>query len=313
MALTRIPAPRRLPRVAAGLALLLAATTAHATCRADPRATVPLELSHDQPIVTVTLNGQPAPLVLDTGGGRTLLTVAEVQLAKLPLDDWVSTPLIGAGNRLEDRRNVTLRSLALGGVPLQRRGLARVISLAVTAQRLDMDAKIAGLLGADMLSRYDLDLDFPAGRLTLYTVTGCTGRFLPWTAPYDAIPARLIADDGLLIPVLIDGHPLDAQIDTGSVVSLIDARGLYRLGLTPQALAHDPTGEATAIGGAFRNQSHRFSELRVGAALIASPTLRVAAVRRPGVDMLLGMDILASRRIWISYATAQVFIAGPPD
>jgi len=124
---------------------------------------VPVTFTHDQATVPVALNGRDAPMLLDTGAGRTLLTAAAVQQDNLPLDEWVSTPLMGAGNRIEERRNVLLRSMALGGVALQRRGLAQGISLAVTAQRLDTEASVAGLLGADLLSRFDLDLDCLAG------------------------------------------------------------------------------------------------------------------------------------------------------
>jgi predicted aspartyl protease len=297
-------------RLLAALALLFA-TAAHAACRVEARASVPVTLVQNQATVPVALNGQDTPMLLDTGAGRTLLTAAAVQRENLPQDEWVSTPLRGAGNRIEEHRNVILTSMALGGLKLQRRGLAQSISLAVTGQRLDPQGRIAGLLGADLLSRYDLDLDLPAGRLMLYSVTACAGRYLPWTSSYDAIPARILPDNALVVQVLIDGRTLDAQLDTGAGASLIDARGLHRLGLTPAALAHDSTSLATGIGGQFLDQRHRFSELRIGAERIVSPTIRVAALPRPGVDMLLGMDVLASRRIWISYATAQLFIGTP--
>ena len=41
------------------------------------------------------------------------------------------------------------------------------------------------------------------------------------------------------------------------------------------------------------------------------PTLWVASVRVvPIVDMLLGADWLGSRRVWLSFATKQMFVAG---
>jgi len=33
-----------------------------------------------------------------------------------------------------------------------------------------------------------------------------------------------------------------------------------------------------------------------------------ADLRLPGVDMLLGMDFLASHQVWISYATGRLFL-----
>jgi hypothetical protein len=298
----------------AGLGPLLpAGHAAQAACVVLTRASVPIAVSNNQAVVGVAMDGRTTPLLLDTGGGRSLLTLATVQRDNLPLDEWVSTPLRGADNRLEDRRNVTLHSMALGGLALHTRSLAPAISLAVTAQNLDQVGRIAGLLGADMLSHYDLDLDFPAGRMTIYSVAGCDGRFIPWSQPYDAIAGRHLPFDGMLVPVQIDGRTIDAQIDTGSTVSLVNARGLHRLGLTPQALAHDQITAGTGIGGRFQDRSHRFGELRIGQQRIEAPVIRILAVPRPGVDMLLGMDVLARYRIWISYATAQLFIASPRE
>jgi predicted aspartyl protease len=290
---------------------LLFAGAAHAACDVQPLATVPVTVADNQAVVPVALNGQDAPMLLDTGAGRTLLTAAVVQRDALPQDEWVSTPLVGAGNRIENRRNVVLRSMTVGGVPLLRRGISQTISLAVTSIQLDAAGRVAGLLGGDLLSRFDVELDFPAGRMTLYSVAGCSGRFLPWHGPYDAIAATRLPEGTLLLPVFVDGRQLDAELDTGSSASLIDARGLHRLGVTEAALAHDPSTRAIGIGGAFVDQRHRFSELRVGSIKIAAPEVRVARLPRAGVDMLLGMDVLKSRRIWISYATAQLFMATP--
>ena len=48
--------------------------------------------------------------------------------------------------------------------------------------------------------------------------------------------------------------------------------------------------------------------------MTASPQLWVEPIRlTPIVDMLLGADWLAGRHVWISYATAQVFLAGPAE
>jgi hypothetical protein len=55
---------------------------------------------------------------------------------------------------------------------------------------------------------------------------------------------------------------------------------------------------------------HRFSELRIGPDATRDPRIWVASVRVvPIVDMLLGVDWLQSRRVWLSYATRQVFVA----
>jgi len=52
---------------------------------------------------------------------------------------------------------------------------------------------------------------------------------------------------------------------------------------------------------------HAFQTLQVGALTIHQPQVLVAPVHlTPIADMLLGADWLATRRIWISYATHQL-------
>jgi Aspartyl protease len=92
---------------------------------------------------------------------------------------------------------------------------------------------VAGLLGRDFLSPFDLDLDLSAHRITLYDVRGCDAGFLPWTTPYAAIPASMPMGAALVVQVLVDGRPLRALIDTGASASLITAPGMFRLGSPP--------------------------------------------------------------------------------
>ena len=45
-----------------------------------------------------------------------------------------------------------------------------------------------GLLGVDILARYELDLDLPHGKATLYRGRTCAGMLPGWKAPYATIP-----------------------------------------------------------------------------------------------------------------------------
>ena len=52
----------------------------------------------------------------------------------------------------------------------------------------------------------------------------------------------------------------------------------------------------------------KFGTLRIGGETFASPLFLVAPIQlNPICDMLLGADWLAGRRVWISYATNQLF------
>lgn len=174
---------------------------------------------------------------------------------------------------------------------------------------------IAGLLGADFLGGFDLDLDMPRGRLSVYRVTGCAapslGRLLPWPTSHTTLAASAPIRDVLTFPVELDGVPLRAEIDTGSAIGLLTASGIDRMGLSAAALAHDPGGSVRGVGRfAVVMHRHRFGTLEIGGERIAAPAVWAAAVHvLPIVDLLVGGDWLRGRRVWFSYATSQIFVA----
>ncbi len=167
------------------------------------------------------------------------------------------------------------------------------------------------LLGEDLLSLFDLDLDLRAQTLTLFAVQGCAGRFIPWQEPYDAVAVQLgmRSRSMPLVPVQLDHHPLVALLDTGASVSFLNLRGMRQLGLTPAMQNGDQGIAASAVGGRMETRLHRFAEMQIGSLVVHDPTLLTAPVPTLIFDMLLGVDFWAVRRLWISYATSQIFIA----
>ena len=295
-----------------GLLLLAWHGAARAACTVQQRAVVPLTVIQHRLLVPVLVNGVRGTFVLDTGAERSMVTPDAVRRLGLALDAWVGTRMSGIGGIVE-HRNADPRSLTLGGVALRRRTVTHDTSLTVGAipsaeiagQRID------GLLGRDFLSLFDLLLDPGAGTLALYDVRGCAGPFLPWTHPYVAIPAQQPMDTAMVLPVTLDGVRLQALLDTGATASMLTARGMVRLGLTPARVARDAASQARGVGPQpARMWQHRFARMQVGAEQTQSPLLWVAAIRVvPFVDMLLGEDWLARHRVWISFATSQVFVA----
>jgi hypothetical protein len=214
---------------------------------------------------------------------------------------------------IERRPNANPRSISLGGVPLVRHTLTHDTSLTVgIIPRTRIGSLVIdGLLGRDFLSLFDLDLNLPARSLTLYQVQDCSGRFLPWTDNYAVIPVTAPAGQALVVPVSVDGKPLQALLDSGASSSLIDAPGMFRLGLQQASLNGDPAEQITGIGTrTVTEYRHTFHSLQVGAEIIDRPTIWVAPIRiRPFADMLLGADWLSGRRVWVSFATKQVFVS----
>ncbi|HEX3575677.1 MAG TPA: retroviral-like aspartic protease family protein [Rhodopila sp.] len=294
--------------------VLLLAPRAQAACILNERTSVALQAAGGTITVPVQVNGITATFILDTGAQRSVVTEQAARRLGLARDQWVGTTMSGVGG-IQSRPNADPRSLSLGGVPLVRRTLNHDTSLTVGVLpgARGQDAAIEGLLGRDFLSLFDLDIDVPSRRLTLYQPTGCSGRFLPWSTHYAAIPITLPAEEAIVVPVTLDGRPLRALLDTGASSGLLAAPGMYKLGLDQARMAADPTGQISGLGPRVVTvHRHRFGSLTVGNEIIRAPFIWVEPVRlTPIVDMLLGADWLAARRVWISFATGQLFVAQP--
>ncbi len=118
-------------------------------------------------------------------------------------------------------------------------------------------------------------------------------------------------DTAIVVPLSLVCRARRALLDTGASASLIGAPGIFKLGLTAAALEADPADTVSGLGPrSVTVHRHRFRTLAVGAVSIDSPRLWVEPIRlTPIVDMLLGADWLAGRRVWISFATGQLFVA----
>ena len=259
------------------------------------------------------INDQPAHFIVDTGAERTVVSEAAAQRLGLARDTWVGTTMSGIGG-IQTRPDALPKSISLAGVPLVRNTLAHDSSLVVTPDlRGQAPGQIDGLLGRDYLSRYDLDIDLAHQRIGLETVQDCAGRFLPWTASYVALKPLLPMHDGIVLPVTLDSHALRALLDSGASSSLLAAPGMFRLGLNVAQIQSDASQTVNGVGPhAVIMRRHRFATLSVAGSPTQQPEIWVAPAHLiPIVDMLLGMDWLLTRHVWISYATDQVFIQTP--
>lgn len=278
-------------------------------------AQVPVQIIGGVPVVDVLVNGVALPFVLDTGADRSMVSDAGIAQAGIKRDQWASSWVRGISG-YERHPNADPASLSLGSLALRRHTLAHDTTLAVgpLPQGTMTEHGLVGLLGTDFLAAFDLDLDLPHLRVTLYRVSFCEGRFIPWSGLYQAIPASQPIHDVLTLPVAVDDIPLRAEIDSGSSVTLLTATGISRTGLTPPTLAQDTAGTVNGVGRfAVPMRRHTFASLRVGDETIASPMLWVAEVHvLPIVDMLLGGAWLRRHRVWLSFATNQIFVSAPP-
>ncbi len=290
--------------------LAVAGRAQGAGCTVEMRATVGLEVAGGAIMIPVEVNGISGTFILDTGAARTVVTPAAVARFGLARDEWTATTLHGVGG-VERNRDANPRLITLGGIALHRRSLSMDATLRVAAMPRSIVAghRIDGLLGRDFLSVFDIDLDSSGRVISLYNVRDCAGRFIPWTDRYVSLPVENMADNALIVSVVLDGTRLRGLLDTGANQTLIAAPGMARLGLSLDRLGGDPAQIVSGLGlHTVTVWRHRFGTIQIGGDIISSPSFLVAPVQlRPISDLLLGADWLLGRRLWISWSTRQIF------
>lgn len=239
----------------------------------------------------ITLNGQLAHMLLDTGAERSVIATAAAARLNLPADVYVDSTIRGASGKLETHPNIDVNTAMFGDVALYQQSPGQPFTLTVTEQPL---GGLDGLLGGDILQHFTLVLDWPNSTAALRN--GYTG------IPDDFVRLSLLSSTLLLVPVTLDGQALTALIDTGASLSFINARGLQILGQTPARLSQNQTMNIGAIGGAVAAYEYRGTQFHCGALTIDQPILHAAFVPEMAFDMIMGMDILGNQKVQISYS-----------
>ncbi|MBK3815868.1 MULTISPECIES: retropepsin-like aspartic protease [Paraburkholderia] len=268
---------------------------------------MPLIESQGRFVTPVIIEQQPLMMLVDSGAGSTALSQRTAAALHLDEDQTRSVRVNGVGGEMGTQHPVVLHSIHFGSMRLEN---FDVLTSNIVRPEQENDASSAvGLLGADLLSRFDVEFDFPNHRLTLYRVSSCSGRFVPWNGPYDAFIAGRTAKKAFIIPVVLNGSTVRALVDTGSNISSVSREGAAAAGVDEQTLASEPGGSFFGSrGAAVIAHKHSFQIMIVGASTFRNARIFVQDSSFPGTDMLLGMDFLRWRKLWLSYSTNQVFI-----
>jgi hypothetical protein len=197
-------------------------------------------------LVPITINNVPKKFLLDTAGISGYIT-------KESSDELKLQQMSGSRNYIK-----TIKTFGLGGrtyeVPNTRANDTTLIASEYPVSS-DRDGDIDGTLTNGWLLRMgELDIDFPGGTLNLFSPDHCPGNVNYWGAPdigylplrYDLL--NIVNDNNpgkveremtlkidiahLTVPVTLDGHALNAWIDTSaekSSISLEVAERIFKL------------------------------------------------------------------------------------
>jgi Aspartyl protease len=177
-----------------------------------------------------------------------------------------------------------------------------------------------GLFPLMMLHNYDVDLDFGAKRLNLFSQDHCASRVTYWPErPLAVVPFKTVSGN-IYISVLLDGHPLNAVIDTGSaetIMSSVPATFTMHLSLgaadTPQ-IAFVPRNQRAGLvvsSSDTKIYSHTFDNLSFDGVTIANLKVKIysdSVVHERLPQVTIGMNVLRHLHIYIAYRENKLYI-----
>jgi len=279
--------------------------------------------------VPVEIAGVPKLMEVDTGAGVTTITSAaanELNLKSTRTDVPVYD-LTGA-----NASQFVSASLKIGGLSGDK------VHFMLGTAYLDNfgDPRVAGLLGADILQKFDVSIDFGAHTFALLSQDHCDGQVVYWPErPLAVIPFKLENGTDIILEVNLDGQDFKAQLDTGAGTSTLEKGKAQRSFDIVPGSADTPA--AGSLGGDERipTWKHTFKTLSLAGIEVANPTIyiipdkfdenvntwstgslldrRANSVEIP--PMLLGMDVLRHLHIYIAYREKKLYItpaAGEP-
>lgn len=278
------------------------------SCGLRLRTDVPLTVIRNVPMVIVGINGQAATLIVDTGAQTMLLSQSAVKRLGLRTDSRAPVVVRGTGGETRSWPAILQRfSLGEVALPDQHAAVLPFDLPEIAGTRPD------GLLGADVLGRFEVDLNTPQRRMLLYSGRPCADDPSP-------LPGRSIEVDAsalsrrnrLVIPAELDGRAMSALLDSGSQLSIVMTQAALEAGLDRDALAAAPVMMLSGAGPQLtEGRRLRFRQLILAGETLPAPFLTVMARQSDEDDMIIGMDYMATRRIWFAYPRRKLFIQRP--
>jgi hypothetical protein len=223
--------------------------------------------------------------------------------------------------------NASNTRATLGRLTLGDRNEKGISMLVAPNPNLGTSLPYDGLLATDLLTDNDIDMDFGARRLTSFSPDHCDGQVIYWPADKVAAVPITVRRNLIFLPVTIDGHNLNAVLDTGSQYTAMNMDVANRLfGLTPDSTDMLPLSAANG-DKSFVAYGHRFDNLTFDGVQVND--LRIYLMRDKigsheklrrieGLeasddvvfpDLLIGMDVLRHLHVYFATKEKRLYIS----
>lgn len=271
--------------------------------------------------VPVWINGTSVQIVFDTGAPASAIDPNVANKLGLPQHRIMQGAMYDiAGQPIS--YIATIHDLNFGNAH------ASNAEFVVWPSPISTQAQIGGMLAADLLRHYDVDIDFGAHKLNLFSQDHCPGKVVYWASSNVAvIPVHVVASGHVIVPVKLDGQSFDAVLDTGSTYSFLSVEAASNtFHLTPGS--SDMASAGNYGPGGVPVYRHTFKNLDLGGLSFGNPTLSIfeigAKTRAPthlgsriadfderggNTDFVLGLSELRHLHLYIAYQEQKLYIS----
>ncbi|WP_044560702.1 aspartyl protease family protein [Azospirillum sp. B4] len=297
------------------------------TCQMIKADSLPVKMVGNQPLVPLQINGHPVRFLVDTGAYRSAIQRNKAKELGLPAFTNTVGYMSGVGG-LSEIHSTQVQSLTLG------QQTAHDVHLVLMG---DKDAKeddpsvlggdIVGILGEDVLSKFDLEFDLAHDVLNLYQPRGCQNAFLAFWSEA-ALMAEIEPLDydspHIVLSVEINGQKVRTHLDSGATHSVLAMAAAARAGLTPDSPSTKLAGTSHGIGSkAVTTWIGTFDSITIGEETVRHAKLAFSDLQgdageeaqkkglvsngRAKTEMLLGADFLMAHHVLVARSQNRLY------
>jgi len=298
--------------------------------------------SGGQMLAPVSINGTEQKMLVNTAGGISSLTESAVNTLGLhAIDGSRIKSLDSAGNA--SQRYVAVEDFRIGAI--QSKGLQFMQTANPNA---GAGGQFVGMLAGDLMSHYDVEMNFAERKLNFFLQDHCAGHVLYW--PHDPAAVAIVPVDfhrptpndsrtgfrryvdrdiHIWIPVTLDGKPFKAALNTGAARTTMSAKvAKYVFDVTAESPGAVPLGSFDG-NPEHKVFGHVFSSLTFDGVSVSNPHVAIipdlVGSKDPnndyrtdshiarvddniGAEITIGMDVIKRLRIYVAFGERKLYI-----
>jgi tetratricopeptide (TPR) repeat protein/predicted aspartyl protease len=299
--------PGCVPAIAVALMATLLPCASFAACKRSA-FNLPVTIEGTRPVTAAKFNGESVRLLVDSGASFSQISSAVVEQFKLrtgiaPLGFTVR----GIGG-ITVPTVATVKQFTLGNVDIPN------VEFLVTGNEVGSNGGV-GLIGQNLLQRWDVEYDLANGMLRLMLDEDCHGMMLVyWLKPGESyteisIPRPTPREPLTIGSAYINGVKIRVIFDTGASLSILSTRAAERAGVKTDMPGVTDGGISRGIGrNVVKTYIAPFDSFKFeGGEEVRHTHLRIADINMDVADMLLGADFFLSHRVFVAHSQNKLF------